>query len=173
MHSSKMCTTHISQHALLGVYLVWEVYLVWGQVYLVWGQVYLVPGGVPSPLGYLVLGGVPPQEGYLVLGGVPAQGVYMVPGGPGLGGCICPGGTWSWRGCTCPGGCIWSQGDRPRYPPREQNDSQTGVKHNLRKLRLRVVKIECCCCYKDVLELNIFYALTEFSNYFRLKRLHC
>ena len=72
-------------------------------------------------------GGVP-------AGGVLAQGVYL-PGG------YLPGGTCpEWGGVYLPGG----GGGVPVQvlPHCEQNDWQTGVKHNLRKLRLRAVKIK-------------------------------
>ena len=135
MHSSRVRTARLlpvspSMHCSQGVYLVRGVP----------GR-----GGVPGPGGvYLVLGGVPGPGGctwsrgvYLVRGCTWSWGVYLVPG-------VC---TWS-QGCVPgPGGCTWSRRDLPRYLPLPVDRMTDTCKNNLRKLRLRAVKM----CYRATL----------------------
>ena len=124
MHSSRMRTAHLlpvspSMQCSRGGVLV--VYLSRG----VPAQGMYLPGGVPTQRGYTC------QGVYLPGGGVPTrectcQEVYLP------GGCTCPGGVSAqggvpaW-GCTCPGTPCGQTG--------------TCKKHNLCKLRLRVVII--------------------------------
>ena len=83
-------------------------------------------GSVPAQGGLPGLGRVPAP------GGVPTGGVYLPVGGTCLERVYLP------RGVYLPGGYL------PRYSPTpcKQNDWQTGVKTNLRKLRLRAVKMK-------------------------------
>ena len=103
------------------------------------------PGGVPARGGFTCQGvscqgGVPPGRGRTCpWGGCTCEGVYLWGGVP-VRGCTCEGVYLPW-GCTCPGSVPAQGRYLPRYSPMNRMTDRQVLKHNLRKLRLRAVKI--------------------------------